>query len=299
MTRPPDYGVPAPLLEFQRTLRVPGGGSAADLLKNYDDYTNGSSPPVAAVHTGAPLAEVAGWRLGADITVPFGFPPFPTVVYFHGGGWTMGSPWTHRRIAAELAAREFLVVSVDYRRAPKHRFPAAVEDAAFAVRWTGERAAEFGGDPDRLLVGGDSAGANLAAAVLATGAGTAVRGALLAYGIYDYHRALPTLAELLGGADPASQHYLDARAFEELRGDTRLSPEVSTTEFPPTLLTVGAQDPLLAETEALAARLAEASVPHELHIAAEAPHGYLQLPTHPAHDEGLDIIAAFAHRQVA
>lgn len=291
-----DDGIPPELLEFQTTLRPPAGGSPMELLRSFDEYQNADPPQVGAVHTGVGLRETNGWLLGADVTVPPGVAPFPAVVYLHGGGWVMGSPWTHRRLAAELAARGLLVVSIDYRRAPKHRFPGAVDDAAFAVGWAREHVADFGGDPGRLLVGGDSAGANLAAAVLASGAGADVRAALLCYGVYDYHRALPTLAGLLGGHDADSQLYLDPADFEVLRGDPRLSPEGHVAGFPPTLLTVGEHDSLRPESEALAARLADAAVPHELHVATGAPHGYLQLPTHPAHDEGLAATAAFTRR---
>lgn len=291
-----DHGIPAELLEFQTTLQPPAGGSPMELLRSVDEYQNADPPPVRSMHTGVELREQNGWLLRADVTVPAGEPPFPSVVYLHGGGWVMGSPWTHRRLAAELAARGLLVVSIDYRRAPKHRFPGGVDDAAFAVGWAREHVADFGGDPGRLLIGGDSAGANLAAAVLASGAGADVRAALLCYGVYDYHRALPTLSALLGGADAGSQLYLDPADFEVLRGDPRLSPEADVSAFPSTLLTVGEHDPLRPESEALAARLADAAVPHELHVAAGAPHGYLQLPTHPAHDEGLAAIVAFTRR---
>ncbi|MHA6796279.1 alpha/beta hydrolase [Pseudonocardia bannensis] len=292
------HGVPAALLEFQTTMRLPAGGSPVELLKSFDDYSNSDPPPVAAVHRGVPLRADDGWRLGVDVTVPLGDGPFPALVYLHGGGWVMGSPWTHRRLAAELAARGLLVVSVDYRRAPKYRFPGAVGDAAFALDWARSGVAEFGGDPGRLLVGGDSAGANLAAALLAAGVPGAghVRAALLFYGVYDYHRALPTLSGLLGGDDAASQLYLQPADFDALRGDPRLSPEGHVAGFPPTWLTVGERDPLRPESEALAARLAAASVEHELHVAPGAPHGYLQLPTHPAHDAGLSEMAAFLRR---
>ncbi|MQA17337.1 MAG: alpha/beta hydrolase fold domain-containing protein [Pseudonocardiaceae bacterium] len=288
--------VPAELLEFQTTLRPPAAeGGAVALLTRFDSYINGDPPPVSAVHAGVLLREEDGWRLSADITVPFGRPPFPALLYLHGGAWVAGAPWTHRRLAAELASRGLLVVSIDYRRAPKHRFPSAVHDAAFALAWLDQRVAEFGGDPGRLLIGGDSAGANLAAAVLASGVPAAadVRAALLCYGIYDYHRALPVLGGLLGGQDAATQAYLDPAEFETLRGDPRLSPERNVLAFPPTLLTVGQHDPLRHESEAMAARLAAASIPHRLHIATDTPHGYLQLPTHPAHDEGLAVIAEF------
>lgn len=288
--------VPPALLEFQSTLRMPEGGeSAVELFRTFDDYTNGEGPEVARTLPGVPISESGGWRLGADVHVPFGEPPFPALVYFHGGGWVMGSPWTHRRLVAELAARGLLVFSVDYRRAPKHRFPGAVDDAAAALGWARAHAVEFGGDLDRLLVGGDSAGANLAATTLTAGAPD-VRAALLFYGVYDYHRALPLLSGLLGGEAAQEQLYLPVDEFETLRDDPRCTPEHAVADFPPTLLTVGELDPLRAESESMAARFAIAGIPHELHVAAGAPHGYLQLPTMPAHDEGLSVVTAFLGR---
>jgi len=291
----PPAQVPPALLEFQSTLRMPRVGSPVELFRSFDDYTNGEAPEVAKVLPAVPIEESGGWRLTADVYVPFGEPPFPVLVYFHGGGWVMGSPWSHRRLTAELAARGLLVVSVDYRRAPKYRFPGAVDDAAVALDWVRGHAAEFGGDLERLLVGGDSAGANLAATTL-VGGGSDVRAALLCYGIYDFHRALPVLAGLLGGGTPEEQRYLPAEEFEALRGDPRVSPEVAVAGFPPTLLTVGEHDPLRPESEAMAARLAAAGIPHELHVAAGAPHGYLQLPTLAAHDEGFSVVTRFLGR---
>jgi acetyl esterase len=288
--------VPRELMDFQLTLRPPPGTTALEHLKRFDGYQNGDPPAVGFHHRQLRLREHAGWTLNVDVVGPPGEPPFPTLVYLHGGGWVMGSPWTHRRLAAELAIRGMLVVSVDYRRAPKHRFPGAVEDAAYALDWSRANAAQFGGDPEALLIGGDSAGANLAAGVLAAGRGAGVEAALLCYGIFDFHRSLPVLSGLLGGPDAGSQRYLEPDQFDALRGDPRLSPERDVSGFPPTFLTVGEHDPLRPESESLAAELDAAGVDHQLWVAAGAPHGYLQLPTHPAHDAGLDALAAFVRR---
>src|SRR6516225_11026797 len=90
----------------------------------------------------------------------------PAIVYYHGGGHVIGSLDTHDLIARNLCAgAEALVVSVDYRMGPEHKFPAAVEDSFAALKWVHASAKELGADPDRLGVHGDSAGANLAAVV--------------------------------------------------------------------------------------------------------------------------------------
>jgi len=90
----------------------------------------------------------------------------PVLVYFHGGGWVVGSLDSHDGVTRFLAAHgRCVVVSVDYRLAPEHRFPAALEDAWAATRWVHEHAGEIGGDARRLAVGGDSSGGNLAAVV--------------------------------------------------------------------------------------------------------------------------------------
>jgi acetyl esterase len=115
--------------------------------------------------------------------------PRPVVVYYHGGGWVIGSLTTHDNVCRALANDVgALVVSVDYRMAPEHRFPAAVDDAVAALRWVHDHAVELGGDPQRIAVAGDSAGGNLAAvtAQLARAAGPALAFQLLVYPVTDH-----------------------------------------------------------------------------------------------------------------
>src|SRR2546430_8044610 len=95
------------------------------------------------------------------VYTPEGRAPFPVLVYFHGGGWVIGSLETHDGICRHLAnAAGAVVVSVDYRLAPEHPFPASGEDAYAATRWVAANAAALGGDPRRIAVGGATAGGN-------------------------------------------------------------------------------------------------------------------------------------------
>src|SRR5664279_5497634 len=119
-------------------------------------------PPLVGVDGSLPgLAGVIPYRLYA----PSGAsePPLPGFVFFHGGGMVAGSIETHDRICAALAQMTGCrLVSVDYRLAPEHRFPAAIEDAITATNWVSEHAESFGINAEKLVVGGDSAGATLA-----------------------------------------------------------------------------------------------------------------------------------------
>lgn len=130
----------------------------------------------AALGPGEPVDEVADLSIpgpGGDVPARLYLPstgaPLPLVVYFHGGGWLLGSIESHDYACRRLAnAAGAAVISVGYRRGPEHRFPAAVDDCVAATEWVHEQAGKLAGDPNCLVVAGDSAGGNLAVAVALT-----------------------------------------------------------------------------------------------------------------------------------
>lgn len=126
-------------------------------------FTNANAPAVGSTDRTVPGP---GGEVPVRIYTPAGAGPFPLLVFFHGGGWVGGSLNSHDGTARELcAAAEAVVVAVDYRLAPEHRFPAGLEDCYAALTWVAQHAAELNGDASRLAICGDSAGGNLSAAV--------------------------------------------------------------------------------------------------------------------------------------
>lgn len=194
----------------------------------------------------------------------------PGFVFFHGGGMVGGSIETHDLVAAVLAQTTGCrLVSVDYRLAPEHRFPAAVEDAIAATRWVSEHARSLGIDAERLVVGGDSAGATLAAVVCQQalhGGGPAISAQCLICPVLDFEQASPSREEF------AENHLLEMATLEAdlalylptdvERGDPRISP-LRATRFaglPPAIIHTAEFDPVRDEGNAYAGKLVAAGV---------------------------------------
>jgi len=165
------------------------GEARASWERHAAHHLNDDLPTIGALHEGVRL----GPHLLADIMVPAGPAPFPVVLYLHGGGWAFGSARSFRKLGMTFAHHGFLTVMLDYRLAPEHPFPAALDDVATALDWIGANAAAYGGTGERIAIGGDSAGANLALAAAIRGP-DAVRSRLsallLLYGVYDLAGAL-------------------------------------------------------------------------------------------------------------
>jgi len=196
--------------------------------------------------------------------------PRPVVAYFHGGGWVQGDLETHHGVCARLALRSgALVVALDYRLAPEHPFPAAVEDCLAAYRWLRAHGREIGAAPGRVAVAGDSAGGNLAAVVsqrvAAAGEPPPAAQALI-YPALDFVFDTPSHRDL-EDAHIIPRDRIVWYADQYLpAGIDRLDPRASplrARDFsgqPPTLLITAGFDPLRDEGHAYADRLAAAKV---------------------------------------
>jgi acetyl esterase len=232
------------------------------------DVTQPVAPKVAAVH--ALEADGPGGTIPLRMYRPIGTEPrtaLPVLVYYHGGGWTIGDLDTHDTLCRQLAnAAGCAVVSVDYRMGPEHRFPAAVDDCIAATRWVGQNAAMLAVDACRLAVGGDSAGGNLAAvvALAARDAGDQpIVFQLLIYPATDMRLAAPSHTSNGQGylltRDSITyyrENYIDNVAhWEDPRASPLLHPDLS--RLPPALVLTAGYDPLRDEGLHYAQRLSE------------------------------------------
>lgn len=214
-----------------------------------------------------------------DAYVPRSDPPYPILVFVHGGGWVAGDKAAYARICRSFAARGYLVFCVSYRLAPRAKYPAAMQDTAAAVRWIYDHAWAFGGQRSAVFLAGDSAGAHLAcwyalalgkpqlaaeAAIGRTIPRESLRGLLLFYGVYDVGQVIEagfpfvsSLAWCLLGDDPK----LAARRVEAASPRRHVGPGA-----PPMLLCAGEPDPLCRQSIAMAGALRRHGVPHKLLI---------------------------------
>ena len=239
----------------------------------------------ALAPTGGELARVEPATLGgvpARIYVP-ARSPRAALVFMHGGGWTQGSLDSHDAPCRVLAFEAGVVVaSLDYRLAPEHPFPAAVDDALAGFRAFATDAARWGVDPERIAIGGDSAGGNLAAVVALETRGERIAPAfqLLIYPAVDLTMSFPSIRTMARGGMLEypdlirhSNHYLGDRD----RKDPRVSPlfAASHAGLPPAFVATAGFDPLRDEGNAYADRLAAAGVSVRRHCYNSLFHGFI------------------------
>ncbi|MBA2517363.1 MAG: alpha/beta hydrolase [Solirubrobacterales bacterium] len=196
--------------------------------------------------------------------------PLPVVAYFHGGGWLLGSIDSFDCVCRALSnAAGAIVMNVGYRLAPEHPFPAAADDAEAAVRWLAEHAGELGGDPERLAVVGDSAGANLATVAARRAHDARIRFQVLVYPVTDCHR---------DDDDPAMRWMWATYAGDDA-GKVDADPDIAPLRgvldgLPPALILCAEEDPLRVDGEAYAAALREAGVDVEHRTVSGTTHGF-------------------------
>jgi acetyl esterase len=211
----------------------------------------------------------------------------PVLVFFHGGGWVIGDLDTHDVLCRQLTAEaDVSVVSVDYRLAPEHKFPAAVDDAWAATRWVASHAAELNVNAERLAVGGDSAGGNLAAVVALLArdqGGPAIRLQALLYPVTDSDVDTRSYRDFSDGFLLTREsmrwffdHYVTTGAD---RADWRMSPlrAPSLAGLPPALIVTAGFDPLRDEGETYARRLREAGVTVDAVCFGGMIHGFVPM----------------------
>lgn len=246
----------------------------------------------AAEHEQVPVADVENRtipgpasELPVRIYTPQGSAPFPILVYFHGGGWVIGDLDTHDAICRSLTnLAGCIVVSVDYRLAPEHPFPAGPEDCYVATQWVATHAAELQGDPACIAVGGDSAGGNLAAVVSHMArdrGGPPLVFQLLIYPATDFRLNTASVEENAEGYLLTKEdiiwflgHYLRSEADKT---NPLASPLLvsNLSGLPPALIITAEYDPLRDEGEAYGKRLKEANVAATTTRYNGAIHGFV------------------------
>jgi acetyl esterase len=260
-----------------------------DALRKFVRESSTALPPLDV-----PLARVVdraipgpAGALACRIYTPVGAGPFPLIVYFHGGGWVVGDLDTQDMICRALAHGASAVVhSVDYRLAPEHKFPAAVDDAFAATCWASAHASELGGDPARVLVAGDSAGGGLAAAVALRArdaGGPALRAQVVIYASCNYPSVkTPSAHEFAAGpilTDAAIAYfwgqYLRDPGVDQHHPWASPIRAADHRRLPPAFVASAELDPTRDDCEAYAAKLASAGVVAECRRYPGAPHGFV------------------------
>jgi acetyl esterase len=216
--------------------------------------------------------------------------PTPVVVFVHGGGWVTGNPDTHDHVSRAIASRgDVIVLSVDYRLAPEHTFPAALEDTYAAVEWASEHADDLGGDPDSVAVAGDSAGGNLSAAVSLMARDREDGPDIAHQGLIYPAVASPIVHEFESQEENAEGYLLERKAMEyyyekyvddDIHGRNEyLAPLLARDleDLPPATIITGGYDPLCDEAVEYAKRLEEAGVSVEHDHYDGQIHAFVQL----------------------
>ena len=262
--------------------------SVADARKQVEARVAPNLPTLAVASVVNRIIMGPGGDLAMRIYTPIGCGPFPLMAFFHGSGFVLCSLDTHDGVCRNLcAAAGCVVVSIDYRLAPEHKFPAGPEDCYAATKWAAEHARELNADSGRVAIAGDSAGGNMVAVtalMIRDNGGPALRGQLMIYPVTDYfssdHGSYKENAEGYGltavGMKWFWGHYLNSAAEAD-------NPYVSPLRardlrrLAPALIITAEYDVLRDEGEHYGRRLAEAGVPTKVSRYDGMHHGFFNM----------------------
>ena len=258
----------------------------AEARRLYEARIAVMAPPARVADVRERSIDGPGGSLALRIYTPPGSGPFPLMVFFHGSGFVLCSLETHDGMCRNLAAGiGCVVVSVDYRLAPEHKFPAGTDDCLAATRWAAAHAAELGADAARIVLAGDSAGGNMAAVTalrVRDEGGPALCGQMLLYPVTDYHTpGTPSYAENADGYGLTRDtmewfwaHYLrdPADAANPYASPLRAA---DLARLPPAYVMSAEYDPLRDEAESYGDRLRSAGVPAAIVRRPGMNHGFL------------------------
>lgn len=277
-----DAALAALLSDPRLALRRPPPGVTLD---QYRAAANGfmARAPLPQIHSSVDhLVDTKGGVLRVRLIRPNGAPDLPVLLFVHGGGFILGSVDTHEAMARALAlSANSVVAAVDYRLAPEHPYPAALEDAASVLNWLQANVDALPLDPSRIAIAGDSAGAQIAASVVSDGDNrSAVRHLALLYPLLDPTRASLS-SQLLSEGYMLTGEFIDW-AWQAYTDDP-CDPLVnllgaSLGGFPPTSIVTAEFDPLRDEGDAFADRLRDAGVLVEHRCMMGMIHGFAGLP---------------------
>lgn len=215
--------------------------------------------------------------------------PLPLVVFIHGGGWSLGDVAAYDSLVRSLCVLSNMIfVSIDYRLAPEHKYPAGLQDCLAATKWVLDSRSDLDGDVDRVTIMGDSAGGNLAAIVahhINREAPNSLKAQLLLYPVLDIsqpHKAYPSRMGMGNGdyllsregIDQAADWYLNP---QDDRSEADISPmqQDDLSPLPPTVILVGGYDPLLDEAKAYHQKLTMAEIPSTFRCYDTTIHAFL------------------------
>jgi acetyl esterase len=247
-------------------------------------YSAGQVPSTEVVHE---IRDVQAGSIPCRLYRPSAKTDLGLLVFFHGGGWVIGDLSSHDGVCRSLANKSgHAVLSVDYRLAPEHKFPAAFDDCAAAVKWAFENAKALGIDNSRMAVGGDSAGGNLAAAV-ALAEVVPLKFQMLIYPAVDMRMESPSISENANAPILTKSvmswfvaHYMGSDAD---RANINASPMLASDEqlknMPPAIVITAQFDPLRDEGEAYGKRLVENGVSATITRYNGAFHGFFNMIT--------------------